>query len=164
MSERSISLRERQVAIVDRDGNVKLATSRNDRSVLPDYRASDHYKAHVDVTKDHLVIGKPTIDGPTGQWVLQLSRRIDDNSSFNGVIVAALDPTYLTRIYNSVSIGKNGYIRVIGRDGGVRATSGRTFSVLAKDFSGADLLKRASVTADGWFYTDSLLSTIFDGS
>ncbi len=126
--------------------------------MLPDYRASDHYKAHVDVTKDHLVIGKPTIDGPTGQWVLQLSRRIDDNSSFNGVIVAALDPTYLTRIYNSVSIGKNGYIRVIGRDGGVRATSGRTFSVLAKDFSGADLLKRASVTADGWFYTDSLLS------
>ena len=109
-----------QIAIVDRDGNVKLATSRNDRSVLPDYRASDHYKAHVDVTKDHLVIGKPTIDGPTGQWVLQLSRRIDDNSSFNGVIVAALDPTYLTRIYNSVSIGKNGYIRVIGRDGGVR--------------------------------------------
>ncbi len=65
-----------------------------------------------------------------------------DNSSFNGVIVAALDPTYLTRIYNSVSIGKNGYIRVIGRDGGVRATSGQTFSLLGKDFSGADLLKR----------------------
>ena len=89
----------------------------------PDYRASDHYKAHVDATNDHLVIGKPAIDGVTGQWVLQLSRRIDnDDGSFNGVIVATIDPIYLTRIYNSVSIGKNGYIRVIGRDGGVRAT------------------------------------------
>ena len=45
--------------------------------------------------------------------------------SFNGVVVASLDSAYLTRIYNSVNIGEHGYIRVIGLDGFVRATSGR---------------------------------------
>jgi hypothetical protein len=77
---------------------------------------------------------------------------------FNGVIVAALDPAYLTRIYNSINIGKSGYIRVVGLDGAVRATSGRTFSILEKDFSGSDLIRKLSVAPDGWFYTSSSLS------
>lgn len=148
-----------QIAIVGRDGSVKLSTSSSDSLVLPDYRVSDYYMAHVDGANDHLVIGKPTIDGATEQWVLQLSRRIENsNGSFDGVIVATVDPIYLTQIYNSVSIGQNGYIRVIGRDGAVRATSGQTFSLLGKDFSGADLLKRVSMVSDGWFYTNSVLS------
>ena len=148
-----------QIAIVGRDGSVKLSTSSRDSLVLPDYRVSDYYMAHVDGASDHLVIGKPTVDGATEQWVLQLSRRIENsNGSFDGVIVATVDPIYLTQIYNSVSIGQNGYIRVIGRDGAVRATSGQTFSLLGKDFSGADLLKRVSVVSDGWFYTNSVLS------
>ena len=148
-----------QIAIVGRDGNVKLATSSKDNLVLPDYHVSDYYMAHVDANADHLVIGKPTIDGATEQWVLQLSRRIENsNGSFDGVIVATVDPIYLTRIYNSVSIGANGYIRVIGRDGAVRATSGQSFSLLGKDFSGADLLKKVSAKSDGWFYTNSILS------
>ena len=148
-----------QIAIVGRDGTVKLSTSSKDNLELPDYRVSDYYMAHVDAVTDHLVIGKPTIDGATEQWVLQLSRRIEaSNGSFDGVIVATVDPIYLTRIYNSVSIGENGYIRVIGRDGAVRATSGQSFSLLGKDFSGADLLKKVSVQSDGWFYTNSVLS------
>ena len=39
-----------------------------------------------------------------------------------GVIVAALDPSYLTRIYNTVNTGADGFIRVVGVDGVVRAT------------------------------------------
>jgi len=74
------------------------------------------------------------------------------------VIVATLDPAYLTRIYNSVNIGKHGYIRVIGLDGAVRATSGRTFSILGKDFSNANLYKKVSTASDGWYYTSSSLS------
>lgn len=148
-----------QIAIVGRDGTVKLSTSSKDNLELPDYRVSDYYMAHVDAVTDHLVIGKPTIDGATEQWVLQFSRRIEaSNGSFDGVIVATVDPIDLTRIYNSVSIGENGYIRVIGRDGAVRATSGQSFSLLGKDFSGADLLKKVSVQSDGWFYTNSVLS------
>jgi len=62
------------------------------------------------------------------------------------------------RIYNSVNIGRYGYIRVLGPDGAVRATSGQTFSVFGKDYSGADLFKQLARNPDGWFYTSSFLN------
>src|SRR6476659_3405882 len=52
-----------QIAIVGRDGTVKLSTSSKDNLELPDYRGSEYYMAHVDAVTDHVVIGKPTIDG-----------------------------------------------------------------------------------------------------
>ena len=148
-----------QIAIIDRDGRMKLGSGEGVARTLADSLLSEAYKAHADTLQDRLFIGKPAVDPETKRWSLQLSRRIHDaNGSFNGVIIAALDPAYLTRIYNSVNIGKDGYIRVVGLDGAVRATSGRTFTILEKDFSGSDLIKKVSATPDGWFYTSSLLS------
>jgi diguanylate cyclase (GGDEF)-like protein/PAS domain S-box-containing protein len=124
-----------------------------------DSRLGEAYKAHADTLQDRLFIGKPVLDPATARWSLQLSRRVNNSHGlFNGAIVAALDPAYLTRIYNSVNIGKDGYIRVVGLDGAVRATSGRTFSILEKDFSGSDLIRKLSAAPDGWFYTSSSLS------
>src|SRR5262245_29613066 len=148
-----------QITLVDREGNVKVGGVEGVAQTLSDSRLSEAFKAHADTLQDHLFIGKPVLDPATGRWSLQLSRRINDSHGlFNGVIVAALDPAYLTRIYNSVNIGKDGYIRVVGLDGAVRATSGRTFSILEKDFSGSDLIRKLSAAPDGWFYTSSSLS------
>jgi len=158
-SNRVLSADILQITIVDRGGNVKADSLWRVAQTSPDFRDSDSFKAHAEAPDDRLVIGKPTVHQETGSWSLQLSRRIESaHGSFDGVIVATLDPTYLTRIYNSVNIGKHGFIRVIGLDGAVRATSGRTFSILGKDFSGADLLKKVSAASDGWFYTNSFLS------
>jgi hypothetical protein len=79
----------------------------------------------------------------TQKWSIQLSRRIaNEDGSFGGVIVASLDPSYLTRIYNAVNTGSAGHIRIIGTDGVVRATSGSTMSLLGRDLSGIDMFKR----------------------
>jgi two-component system sensor histidine kinase BarA len=148
-----------QIALVDREANVKVGGAEGEAQTLSASRLGEAYKAHVDTPEDRLFIGKPVLDPATGRWSLQFSRRINDSHGlFNGVIVAALDPAYLTRIYNSINIGKSGYIRVVGLDGAVRATSGRTFSILEKDFSGSDLIRKLSVAPDGWFYTSSSLS------
>jgi two-component system, sensor histidine kinase len=148
-----------QITLVDRDGNVKVGGVEGVAQSLLDSRSGEAYKAHADTVQDRLFIGKPVLDPATGRWSLQLSRRINDSHGlFNGVIVAALDPAYLTRIYNSVNIGKDGYIRVVGLDGAFRATSGRTFSILEKDFSGSDLIRKLSAAPDGCFYTSSSLS------
>jgi diguanylate cyclase (GGDEF)-like protein/PAS domain S-box-containing protein len=148
-----------QITLIDREGKVRLGSFESAARTAPDPRDSDYYKAHIDASNDQVVIGKPVIDPATGNWVLQLSRRLEnEDRSFNGVIVATLDPTYLMRIYNSVNIGKHGYIRVIGLDGSVRATSGVTTSVIGKDFSSGDLFKSIREAPDGWFYTHSLLS------
>ena len=73
-------------------------------------------------------------------------------------IAMTVTATARMRIYNSVNIGEHGYIRVIGLDGSIRATSGRATSVLGQDFSSAHLFKRLSEAPNGWFYTDSFLS------
>ena len=148
-----------QIALIDREANVKVGGVEGEAQTLSASRLGEAYKAHADTREDRLLIGKPVLDSATGRWSLQLSRRIHDSHGlFNGVIVAELDPAYLTRIYNSVDIGKDGYIRVVGLDGAVRATSGRTFSILEKDFSRSDLIRKLSAAPDGWFYTSSSLS------
>jgi diguanylate cyclase (GGDEF)-like protein/PAS domain S-box-containing protein len=147
-----------RVSIIDRSGHLTLGSVGVDHTAL-DFRDNDYFRAHVDLKNDELIVGRPVSDPVFGNWSLNFSRRIvNRDGSFNGVIVAALDPAYLTRIYNSVNIGDDGYIRVIGLDGIVRATSGSTQAVLGKDFSRSDLFRSMSATSNGWFYTNSFLS------
>src|SRR5262249_56754465 len=105
-------------------------------------------------------ISKPVIGRTTGKWSIQLTRRIDKAAgSFGGVIVASLDPSYLTRIYDSVNVGIDGHIRVIGTDGIVRATSGSSQAIVGKDWSNGDLFRNYSAAKpSGWHYTGSKLS------
>jgi PAS domain-containing protein len=163
---RSLSEIDRSLKIIrtlyarDRNkfGQVTLDSAGADHSAF-DLRDNDYFHAHVNLKNDELIVGRPVSDPVFGNWSLNFSRRIENrDGSFNGVIVATLDPAYLTRIYNSVNIGDDGYVRVIGLDGIVRATSGRTQAVLGKDFSQSDLFRSMSATSNGWFYTNSHLS------
>lgn len=147
-----------RVRIFNRNGHATLGSANAERTAV-DIRESDYFRTHVNSQNDDFIVGKPVIDPVFGNWSLNFSRRLESrDGSFNGVIVATLDPAYLTRIYNSVNIGNDGYVRVIGLDGIVRATSGLTQAVLGKDFSGADLFKSMAAHSNGWFYTNSFLS------
>jgi len=148
-----------QVSIADRDGYVRFSSIESAPRAAVNIKDADYFSAQVHARADKLAISKPTFEKASGQWSIQLSRRIENtDGSFNGIVVASLDPAYLTRIYNSVNIGNEGYIRVIGADGIVRATSGRSLSILGKDFSSADLFKVLSSAQAGWYYTNSALS------
>jgi len=153
-SSRVLNDEDLKVSIVDNNGNVRLSS---DRAIKRDGDEIARYRDTIDSPIDKLTISEPKFNQSTGQWSIEFSRPVGAaDKSLKGAIVASLDPGYLTRIYNSVDIGHEGYIRVIGRDGIVRATSGHTLSVLGKDFSGADLFKRTSTA--GWYYTQSNLS------
>src|SRR6478736_6143430 len=153
-SSRVLNDEDLKVSIVDNNGNVRLSS---DRAIKRDGDEIARYRDTIDSPIDKLTISEPKFNQSTGQWSIEFSRPVGPaDKSLKGAIVASLDPGYLTRIYNSVDIGHEGYIRVIGLDGIVRATSGHTLSVLGKDFSGADLFKRTPTA--GWYYTQSGLS------
>jgi diguanylate cyclase (GGDEF)-like protein/PAS domain S-box-containing protein len=146
-----------RVWIIGSNGRVKA--SNGDAPRGDDLTDRDYFQNQRDARIEEVYIGKPIHSQATGKWSIPLSRRIlGREGSFGGVVVAFLDSSYLTLLYNSVNIGQEGYIRIIGLDGVVRATSGQTLSTLGKDFSGAELFKKFSAAPTGWFYTRSNLS------
>jgi diguanylate cyclase (GGDEF)-like protein/PAS domain S-box-containing protein len=157
-ADRSLSDAISRVSIVDRNGIVLLSSDAS----LRGKNVKDHtyFSSQVEAKSNELFVGKPILsETAAGKWTIELSRRIlRADGRFDGVVSASLDSRYLTRIYNSVNIGQKGYIRVIGLDGIVRATSGDTMYVLGKDFSRADLFTSLSSTRGGWYYTGSGLS------
>ena len=64
-------------------------------------------------------------------------------------------PAYLARFYSSVELGPNGYVRMIGHDGIIRAMGGANANALGLDLSAADLFKKLPAKNTGWYYTKS---------
>jgi diguanylate cyclase (GGDEF)-like protein len=145
-----------QVAIISAGGFIKLSNINSSTAVGTDLRDREHFRRFVDDSNDDLFVSKPVIGRTTGKWSVQLARRITNpDGSFGGVVDASLDPSYLSRFYSSVDVGTDGYVRIIGLDGVVRAVGGHSSEALAKDLTSAALFTHLSKQATGWYYTDS---------
>lgn len=111
-----------QLATTDRHGivtasNLGPITSRIDLSDRP------HFRATRDATGDTLLIGQPVIGRVSGKWSVQFVRKLfDAGGAFDGILVASLDPAFLSRFSKSLSIGR-GMMLLAGSDGVVRAAA-----------------------------------------
>jgi diguanylate cyclase (GGDEF)-like protein len=144
-----------QVAIINADGFIKLS-SIGPGAVGTDLRDREHFRRFINASDDELFISEPVIGRTTGKASVQLARRItNQDKSFAGVIDASLDPSHLSQFYNSVDVGNEGYIRIVGLDGIVRAVGGESSKALGTDLSNADLFKNAAKQPTGWYYTRS---------
>jgi len=145
-----------QMSIIGPNGRLRLSNIDTPSSPKADLSDREHFRVHLDSKGDDLFISKPVIGRTSGKWSVQLSRRIENaDGSFGGVIVASLDPAYLASFYNSVDIGDDGYVSIIGADGIVRATGGPKPKPLGLDLSGADLFRLYPREASGWHYDAS---------
>jgi diguanylate cyclase (GGDEF)-like protein len=145
-----------QVAIIGADGLIKLSNINSPTAVGTDLRDREHFSRFVDDNNDDFFVSKPVVGRTTGKWSVQLARRITNpDGSFGGVVDASLDPIYLSRFYSSVDVGNDGYVRVIGFDGVIRAVGGHSSEALGKDLTTAALFTHLSRQSTGWYYTDS---------
>jgi diguanylate cyclase (GGDEF)-like protein len=145
-----------QVSIVSPEGFIKLSSVETPGAVGTDLRDRDHFRHFVDAHDDELLISKPVVGRTTGRWSVQLVRRLTNtDGSFAGIIVASLDPSYLSQFYSSVDVGSEGYIRIVGLDGIIRAVGGHTPEALGKNLSAASLFMNVSKQPTGWYYTES---------
>ena len=112
-----------QYSIIDPNG--QLRASSLGTVALMNLSDRDHFKAHVESTTDEIFISKQLTGRNSGKASIQLSRRILlPDGTFAGVIVASVDPAQLARFYQSINVGNDGAINVIGLDGFVRASRG----------------------------------------
>lgn len=113
----------------------------------------EHFRVHVNAKSDELFISKPVLGRVSKKWTVQLTRRIErSDGSFGGVILASFDPTRLSRLYESVDVGRGGYVGIIGADGTVRAASGHAPAPLGADVSKTRLFQHYPKATSGWFY------------
>jgi diguanylate cyclase (GGDEF)-like protein len=146
-----------QIVIIGPNGVMKATTAESMPSPI-DLSDREHFKVHIDSKADDLFISKPLVGRVTGKISLQLSRKIRQaDGTFGGVVVISIDPNDFTRFYDSINIGHDGAIRVVGSDGIVRAGRQRNSGVdfLGTSLAGSTLLARASIQPSGWYFTAS---------
>jgi diguanylate cyclase (GGDEF)-like protein len=85
----------------------------------------EHFKVHLDSSIDEVFISRPVVGRASGKSSIQLTRRIlMPDGTFAGVILASINPDQLVRFYQSINVGRDGVVNIIGLDGFVRASQG----------------------------------------
>jgi PAS domain-containing protein len=149
-----------QIRILGPDG-VLIAASGQTISARVDFSDREYFQVHLNSKTDELFISKPVLGRINGKWSLQLSRPIRAaDGSFQGVIAASLDPTYLAKFYGSIDVGQDGAVVLAGLDGVVRASAGFKNEVVGGSMLGSRLFKRISQADAGSFLTDGNLDGI----
>ena len=114
-----------QLAVIDARGRL-VATDRGPQPPQPiDLSDRDHFRVHAYTPGDTIYISKPVLGRVSKQWSVQVTRRISAaDGTFDGVIVASLDPEHFASFYRAIDLGKGGAVTLVGLDGVVRASGG----------------------------------------
>ncbi|MFL9828259.1 PAS-domain containing protein, partial [Rhodoplanes sp. SY1] len=116
-----------QVAIIDAKGIMRASNAGPQPAPPTDLSDREHYRVHVDSPDDVLFISRPLVGRISGKWSVQFTRRfLNTDGSFAGVVVASLDPAHLTQFYDKIDLGPSASISLIGSDGVVRSSGGRS--------------------------------------
>lgn len=82
----------------------------------------EHFIVQRDRVVDGLFISRPLLTRGMGGWRIIFTRRLErPDGTFAGVVAFGLDPNDLADFYQSILVGKQGAIALIGLDGVIRA-------------------------------------------
>ncbi|SMF50296.1 Signal transduction histidine kinase [Azospirillum oryzae] len=103
-------------------------------------------------------VGTPFAGSATGQPLLRLSRRLEDAAGgFAGVVIANIDPDYLSGFYRQADVGRNGVVTLIGLDRIIRARGSKDGrNAVGLDGSASALWETARRSPTGVFWQDSI--------
>jgi len=123
----------------------------NSRAKMPSHYNNsdrDYFIYHRTHAGRSSFIGDPVQSRSSGKWILTVSRRINHaDGSFAGIALATIDIDYFKRFYQSLDIGDNGAVALIGETGvmTLRRPSGGT----GKNVAGSALFAAFSANRTG---------------
>jgi methyl-accepting chemotaxis protein len=113
-----------QAGMIGPDGYLKSSSA--EYSGAPPYLGDrEHFRVHVNSKSDELFIGQPVLGRASGKQSIQVSRRLrKPDGSFDGVLVASIDPNFAEQFHQSIELGDHSTISMRGLDGVIRAAYG----------------------------------------
>jgi len=128
-----------QISLADRTGTI-TATNLGQTARTVSIADRDHFRLVRDHGGDALYISRPLVGRVSRQWSVQFVRPLfDATGGFDGVVVASLDPAFLSRFYASLDTGR-GALMLAGRDGFLRAAAPESAAKLDTDLSQTPLM------------------------
>jgi hypothetical protein len=84
----------------------------------------EHIRVQMNSNEDNLFISKPVLGRVSKKWSIQFTKKIlTQDGAFAGVAVLSVDPDYFKSFFESIDVGKEGAISLLGMDGVIRARS-----------------------------------------
>lgn len=107
-------------------------------------------------------VGLPFRGSASGRPLLRLSRRLEDAAGgFAGVVVANVDPDYLSGFYRQADVGRNGVVTLIGLDRIIRARGSKDGQdAVGVDGSASALWEATRRSLTGVFWQDSISDNV----
>jgi diguanylate cyclase (GGDEF)-like protein len=107
--------------IYDKDGNW-AATSLSHMPANANNADREYFQFHKSIDSALPHIGQAIRSRTTGDWIIPLSRRVNDSAgNFAGVVLATIELNYFDRFFDRFDIGKRGVITLAMADGIVLA-------------------------------------------
>jgi diguanylate cyclase (GGDEF)-like protein len=142
-----------QLGVVDAAGVLIASSLRalDEKTILGD---RDYFKAHLNSAETGLFIGESIIGRMSGKWSIPLTRALrSPHGEFAGVVFASLSSSKLAQFYETIDLGPGGAIMIVGLDGAVRVSAGRTIDVVGLPMAGSQLLQRVKIASEGFYYS-----------
>lgn len=106
------------VSLYDAEGNCVFSTNGNAIGINSAQR--EYFQHHANNTSRATFVGPTIRSRATGEWVISVSRRIDNrDSSFAGLMVATIGIDHLLKFYSNIQIGDSGVISLTTAKGQV---------------------------------------------
>jgi diguanylate cyclase (GGDEF)-like protein len=158
-----------QFSVIDPDGVIRSSSYGKDVIGI-DVSDRAHFQFHRMSKRDSLHISEPITLRTTGQHTIILSRRISNpDGSFGGVLTSSFDIDQLIKLYQSINLGKDGIISLIGRDGIVRAAGANgqpRWDLIGRHFPNAGILDAIEKASSGLYWNEPKQKSVgqrFDG-
>jgi PAS domain S-box-containing protein len=151
-------------ALLDPKGQTVASTLTQVAAELPDASDRDFYLGHQRPSDAGVFIGQAVKSRISGLWIIPVSIRLEGR--YNGYLMAAVDPEYFQRLYQTIDTGDRGFVTLFTTQGWAIArwpfnseiaeTNWLNSPMFAKEIAGStDAVLRQTIAASG---VDSLYS------
>lgn len=118
ISDLGHDIQQIQLSVINQDGTIIYADQSSPLVTSLDKNERKQLVHNVSISNyDPLFINRPLIDPDSGEWRLQLTRKLfKKDGSVVGIIAVSIPPSFFGNFFNSINIGKNGSITLFATD------------------------------------------------